>query len=344
MIAASAGYNKGMEIPKKIKAEMSAQQIPGLAVAIIKGDRPEYIGYHGFANLEHHVPVSADTVWEIASVTKPFTAQAVLLAMEEGRLELDHRLFEYLPTQMPTAWAEVTIRHILAHQSGIPSYTEADSYWALAGRDKSHTELLDLVRNKPLNFRPGERHAYDNTGYYLLGLLLESLYGKPYGEIISQKIASPLGLSATQANDYHTVIPGRAAGYDLLEGEIRNKPYYSPSNTFSAGLLLASLPDLIRWQVSLKAGLLLKAETLTEMLRPYPSLTKNERENRFSMGLGWFLVDHPRGRFIGHNGSIVGFASAFIHLPAPDLTLILLCNQSAVTAPHEILFRLVDGS
>jgi D-alanyl-D-alanine carboxypeptidase len=318
-----------------IEAAMRAQHIPGLALAILRGDEPLYTGYHGLANVEHGIPVTAATVWQIASITKPFTAQAILLLADEGRLDLDAPIAAYL-SDLPAAWQPVTIRHCLAHQSGIPSYTTPDAYWAQTRQDKSHAEILALVRDLPLNFPPGTRYSYDNTGFYLLGMVLEAITGQAYGDVIRDRILNPLGMTTARANDASAIIPNRAEGYTIVDGQIANAPPYSTSNTFSAGVLVAALPDLIRWRAALRPDGLLPADTLRTMLTPHPSAEGNERDNDFTMGLGWFLVDHPYGQFIGHNGSIAGFAAAFVHLIAHDLTLISLCNQGDVPEPHAL--------
>lgn len=325
-------------ISEYIDATMQEQQIPGLALAVLHGDTTLYEGYHGLVNLEHTTPVTAETVWELASITKPFTAQAILLLAEEHLLELDAPLSTYL-TDLPAAWQPITLRHCLAHQSGIPSYTAADAYWQRSRDDKTHAEVLDMVRDQPLNFAPGQRHSYDNTGYYLLGMVLEAVTGQSYGEVIRERICDPLGMSATRANDLRAIIPHRAAGYDLdADKTLVNRPPYSTSNTFSAGVLVSTLRDLMRWRVSLQPDGLLKPATLDTMLTPHVSAEGNELAHHFRLGLGWFLVDHDFGRFIGHNGSIVGFATSFAHFPVHDLTIISLCNQSSVPAPHALAF------
>jgi len=167
---------------------MAEQHIPGLALILQSGERRLYEGYHGFANLEHRVPVTSESVFEIASVTKLFTTQIILQMAQRGQLDLDSTLIDHLPEIIPTAWSAVTVRHVLTHQSGIPDYTNPPEYWALTRRNKTHTEVLALVNDKPLKFTPGTRNSYDNTGFYLLGLLIETICAEPYADVLQRVI------------------------------------------------------------------------------------------------------------------------------------------------------------
>lgn len=320
---------------------MHDQQIPGLACALHRGGSLVYEGYHGLANLEHDVPVTAESVFEIASVTKLFTAQAILRLAQEKRLTLDDPIHDYVPG-LPDAWRGVTIRHILIHQSGIPSFTEPPHYWEITREEKSLDQILALVRDQPLRYAPGERHNYDNTGFYLLGYVIERVSGIAYADYLKQTIFDPLGMTQTRTNDYTAVIPHRVHGYDLKEGVIVNKPYYSVTNTFSAGNVVSTVRDLLAWRASLFDDTILNADLRRLWWTPYPSQSANERANSFSIGLGWFMVDSPFGTFYGHNGGIQGFASSFIYYPQTDTTAIILVNTSRVTEPHRIAFAMLQ--
>jgi CubicO group peptidase (beta-lactamase class C family) len=314
------------------------QHIPGLSLIVQRGAQDTLVElYHGMANLEHKVPVTADTLFEIASVTKLFTAQAVLKLAQDGRIRLDNPISHYLD-QLPAAWQPVTIRHCLAHQSGLPSYTDPDAYWSQTRRDKTHVEVLDLVREKPLMFAPGGRYHYDNTGFYLLGLLIETVSGESYADYVARVIFKPLGMTGTQANDYARIIPNRADGYKFRDGALYNKQFYSTSNTFSAGILLSNPRDLLRWRRSLFNDQILNADYRRVWWTPHPSHAGNERGLGFSVGLGWFLVDSPAGTFAGHNGGIEGFAASFMYLFDHDLTVIALCSAGHVNEPHRLCF------
>lgn len=312
--------------------------IPGLSVAAVRGPDLLWATGWGLADVEWGIPATAETVYEIASITKIFTTTAVLRLVEAGHIQLDDRLHQHLP-DLPAAWQGVTIRHCLAHQSGLPSYTETDAYWKTTRLDVSRTELVGYVAQLPLLSAPGQRYRYDNTGFYLLGLLIEQVSGQAYGAFVVEQIARPLGLHDTVANDPYALVSRRAHGYtyDAALAAVRHKPYYSATGTFSAGVLLSSAADLALLAQQLHSDRWLSAASRQLMRTPHPSAEGNERALSFSVGLGWFFVDHPRGRFMGHNGGIQGFCSAFIHLLERDLTLVLLCNQDQVADPHDLL-------
>jgi D-alanyl-D-alanine carboxypeptidase len=327
---------------QNIQNLIDKKYIPGLAIGIRQGKTLIHRGNYGYANLEHRVPVSENSVFEIASVTKLFTAQAILRLAQAGNLKLDDALSAYVEN-LPEAWKTITIQNCLTHQSGIPSYTSVDRYWELQRHDKTHAEVLDLVRDLPLNFAPGTRHAYDNTGFYLLGMVIEAVSKKIYGDYLREEIFAPLGMNQTQANDYRRIVPDRAQGYVYRDGVMCNKDFYDVSNTFSAGILLSTVDDLLMWSETLFDDRSLNADYRKLWWRPHPSEVGNERGRNYSVGLGWFMVDHEAGQFLGHNGGIQGFASAFLYLPARDITAVALCNASHIEDPHEIALDVIQS-
>jgi CubicO group peptidase (beta-lactamase class C family) len=324
-----------------IEKAIAEQHAPGLALAIQQGDTILYEGYFGSANLEHDVPVTRNTVFEIASVTKLFTAQAVLRLAQEGKIRLDQPLTAHLDN-LPETWSPITIQHILMHQSGIPDYTSAERYWELHRRAKSHDEVLELVRDLPVLFAPGERYNYDNTGFYLLGLLIEKVAQMPYIDYLRRTIFEPQGMSRTQGNDYERIIPDRAQGYLYRDGAFHNKIFYDTSNTFSAGILVSNAADLLAWRASLYDDSILNAEYRHLWWTPHPSQAANEREFKFTMGLGWFIVDRPAGTFYGHGGGIPGFRSSFMHFRDADVTAVVLYNGEHIDAPENLALDVIQ--
>ncbi|HEY9650339.1 MAG TPA: serine hydrolase domain-containing protein, partial [Coleofasciculaceae cyanobacterium] len=178
-----------------IQATMAREHIPGLSVAVIQEGEPILVKGYGLANVEHSVPATEDTVYEIASIGKTFTATVTMMLVEEGVISLNDWIVDYLDNP-PEAWHPVTLKHILSHQSGIPSYTDAKNYWDITRLDLSKAEILALISELPLKFQPGDYSAYDNTGYYLLGLMLEKVTGQTYGELLRDRIFAPLGMNA----------------------------------------------------------------------------------------------------------------------------------------------------
>jgi D-alanyl-D-alanine carboxypeptidase len=321
---------------------ISQQHIPGLAIGIQQGDSVLHEGYYGKANIEHDVPVTESTVFEIASVTKLFTAQTILRLIQDGKIRFEDTIASYIDG-LPEAWKGVTIQHILAHQSGIPNYTSIDRYWELTRHAKSFTQILDLVRDLPMNFPPGKRHSYDNTGYYLLGKLIEVVEKRSYAEVLHGLIFDPLQMTQTQANDYARIIPHRAQGYVQREGVMHNKDFYDMSNTYSAGNVVSTVRDLLKWKRSLYDNTILNEDYRRLWWTPHPSEEANERQSGFNTGLGWFMVESKLGVFLGHNGGVAGFASSFIHFREVNVTGIALCNGSHIQEPHKILLDVIEA-
>jgi CubicO group peptidase (beta-lactamase class C family) len=321
---------------------MTEFHLPGLAVGIQRGSDLLHEGYYGLANLEHNVPISAVTVFEIASVTKLFTSQAILRLVQDGRIGLDDPVSRYV-TNLPETWQPITIRHCLAHQSGIPNYTAVKRYWQITREDKSHEDVLALVRDLPLNFAPGTRHAYDNTGFYLLGMVIEMVTQQPYGEFLRETIFAPLNMTHTLANDYDRIVPHRAQGYTYGNDSMHNKRFYDISNTFSAGILLSTVRDLLKWAKALHSDAILNPASRDLWWTPHLSQARNEQTSSYpyTLTLGWFIVDDPIVQFYGHNGGIEGFASAFLHVPSSDISAVVLTNCNFGSDPHKLALDLL---
>ncbi|OUL18228.1 serine hydrolase [Nostoc sp. 106C] len=315
---------------------MTKHQIPGLSVAVVQEGEPVLVKGYGLANVEHRVPATEKTVYEIASIGKTFTATATMMLVEEDVISLDEAIADYLD-HLPLAWQSVTIKQILSHQSGIPNYTHAPNYWEITRLDLSKSEILALVTDLPLKFPPGEFSAYDNTGYYLLGLMLEKLTKKSYGDFLRQRIFEPLGMNATVMNHPRDIVLHRAAGYRFLESKLVNKPYYSPSVTYSAGGQLSSIEDMVKWEQELYSATLLKQATLDLMWTPHPPNRGDDWEKlRYVAGLGWWILNYSDRRVVSHNGSILGFASNITRFIDDKITVIVLCNLDQVSRPDAI--------
>lgn len=328
-------------IDEYIQNVMTENQIPGMSVAVVKEGKLLLVKGYGTANLEQNVPATEKTVYEVASVGKTFTASVVMMLVEERVIELDRAVAEYLDN-LPQAWHSVTVRHILSHQSGLPSYTEVDNYWTDVIRYRlSQTEIIDLVRDLPLMFEPGEYSSYDNTGYYLLGMMLQQITGKSYADLMQERLFKPLNMTATRMNNPNEIVPHRSSGYHLHKDKLINKPYYSPSVTFSAGGQLSSIEDMVKYERELCNPTLLQQSTLDLMWTHHPpSSRKIWQPERYAgylrAGLGWFMPDYQNKRVVAHNGSIVGFASNITRFLDDRLTVILLCNLDKIIRPDAI--------
>ncbi|MBN4004594.1 serine hydrolase domain-containing protein [Nostoc sp. LPT] len=326
-----------------IRAVMTQNQIPGLSVAVVQEGEPVLVKGYGLANVEHSVPATEHTVYEIASVGKTFTATAIMILVEQGIISLEDAIADYLDC-LPITWQNVvTIGHILSHQSGIPSYTDASNYWEITHLNLSKSEILALVTHLPLKLQPGEFSAYDNTGYYLLGLLLEKVTEQSYGDLLQERIFAPLEMNATVMNNPSDIVPNRAAGYQLTNSKLVNKPYYSPSVTYSAGGQLSSVEDMVKWEQALCAETLLKQSTLDLMWTPHFPNQGDDWENlRYVAGLGWWVFNYDDRRVVGHNGSILGFASNITRFIDDKITVILLCNLDKISRPDAIAKKIAE--
>jgi D-alanyl-D-alanine carboxypeptidase len=319
-----------------IRETMSKHQIPGLSVAVVREGEPVLVKGYGLANVEHSVPATEKTVYEIASVGKTFTATATMMLVESGIIALDDAIAQYLD-DLPLAWQSVTIKQILSHQSGLPNYTEAANYWEISRVDLSKSEILALVTHLPLKFPPGEFSAYDNTGYYLLGLMLEEVTKQSYADLLQQRIFQPLGMSATVMNHPRDIVLHRAAGYRFLQEKLLNKPYYSPSVTYSAGGQLSTVEDMVKWEQALCNATLLKPATLDLMWTPHPpNKGDNWEKLRYVAGLGWWVLNYDNRRVVSHNGSILGFASNMTRFMDDKITVIVLFNLDKISRPDAI--------
>ena len=339
--------NQLTAIDKRIQNIMTQQQIPGMSVAVVKEGKPLLAKGYGIANLEHSVPATEKTVYEVASVGKTFTAFVVMMLVEAGEIELDKAIANYLD-DLPPAWHCVKIKHILSHQSGLPSYTDVDNYWKdIIRYELSQAEIIALVKDLPLKFQCGEYYCYDNTGYYLLGMMLEQLTGKAYADLMQERLFEPLKMNATKMNDPREIVLHRASGYRLPRNQLINKPYYNPSLTYSAGGQLSSIEDMVKYERELFRPTLLQQSTLNLMWTPnYPLYRKNWQQKGCVeypvAGFGWWMPSYPNKKIVTHNGSIVGFASNITRFIDDRLTVILFCNLDRIIRPDAIAKEIAD--
>src|SRR4051812_31670906 len=215
---------------------------PGAAVLIAKDGKVLLRKAYGLANLELDVPMRPDMVFEIASVTKQFTAAAVLLLQERGKLSVNDEITKYMP-DYPTHGQRITIDHLLSHSSGIP---ELD-WWPRRREDMKVQQIIDLFKDKPLDFNPGEKLSYSNSGYILLGAIIEKASGKRYEDFVEQEIFAPLGMKRSRYGHRDEIVPGLVASYDQAEEGYRVAEYFSLSQPYAAGGLLSTVDDLALW-------------------------------------------------------------------------------------------------
>ena len=306
-------------------APVKAVNQAGLAVAVVKGRDTLLMRGYGFADLENQVPVTPQTVFRIGSITKQFTSSAVMQLVEQGKIGLDDDITKYLPN-IPTHGRRVLVRHLLNHTSGIPSYTDiGPRFGAVMRRDLPHDSLVAIVAHDSLLFEPGTHFYYNNTGYFVLGMLLEKVTGKPYGDYLAERLFTPNGLTSTVYCGTRRLIPHRAQGYDRGRDGFTNADFLSMDLPYAAGSLCSTVGDLVAWTGKLAAGQVVSAASYKEMTTPVRFATG--RPMTYGFGLA---ADTMGGRrVISHGGGINGFTSQLTYVPQDSLIVAVLGNTSS---------------
>jgi D-alanyl-D-alanine carboxypeptidase len=303
-----------------VKNEMATHQIPGLALKVVWHGKEIKTAAYGFANLEWDVPATPETVFEIGSVTKQFTAACILLLAEQGKLSLDDKISKYLQNT-PASWTNITIRHLLTHTSGVKNYTGLDGFEL--SRHLTQAQFIAQIGELPLVFAPGEKFSYCNTGYNLLGYIIENVSGKKYWEFLSENILGPLKMSATTNREPSRILKLRAAGYeqDKTNGLVNRDVDYT--GLFSAGEIVSTVGDLMKWDAALDTEKILKNSSKKLMWTP----GKLNSGKSISYGFGWFAGTLNGHKNIGHPGATSGFSAANERFPDDGLEIVLLCNS-----------------
>ena len=265
-LAAAATPDQIARIDARFRAAYPASG-PGAAVIVVQDGKTVLRAGYGFANVELGVPVRPDMVFRVGSATKQFTSACILKLVEQGKLRLDDPISKYFP-DYPAAGRTVTLEQLLTHTSGIRSATDMPAWYPHMREDWTVSELIDFFKNEPLDFAPGSRWHYSNSGYILLGAILEKVTGRPYEEIVADWIFRPLGMKNTRYGSEAPIIPGRADGYRMTPDGVINAPYLSMTQPFSAGALVSTVDDLARWQSALDRGEVLSAESRRRMWTP----------------------------------------------------------------------------
>lgn len=285
---------------------------------------------YGFANLEWNIPDSPTTKFRLGSITKQFTAASILLLEERGKLKIEDPLKKYLP-DAPAAWDKITIYSLLTHTSGIPSFTSFPDYRSTEATPTTPEQLVARFRDKPLNFQPGEKWEYSNSGYVLLGYLLEKVSGESYEDFVQENVFKPLGMTDSGYDSNSAVIQHRASGYAPSRNGPVNAGYIDMTIPFSAGALYSTTGDLLRWEQGLFGGKVLSAASLQKMTTPF--------KEDYAFGL---LVRTVSGRkVIDHGGGIEGFNTEMAYYPDDKLTVIVLANLNG-PARDEIASKLAS--
>lgn len=311
------------EIDEIVKTVVGEQD-PGMAVAVIKNGQLAHGKGYGLANLEWNIAAQPDTVFGLASLTKQFTAAAILLLERQGLLRLNDPLTHFLPNY-PTHGRTITVAHLLTHTSGIVPYNEVDNFFDLYMRKRfSHEEVLALFQDLPLEFEPGTRYKYNNSGYYLLGMIIEILSSKRYEQFLQEQIFTPVGMKDTYYMWNEALIPRRAGGYVKTEQGYRIVPYLDMTIPFAGGALGSTLTDLVRWDAALEQGQVLSKQMLKRMYTPAQLADGTTTE----YGFGWGVGDYRGHRVVYHQGEINGFITFLARFLDDAVTVVLLSNAN----------------
>jgi CubicO group peptidase (beta-lactamase class C family) len=296
---------------------------PGAAVLLVKDGEILCRTAVGRANLEHQIPMQPGMPFPLASLTKPITCTAVLQLVESGQLALNDTIDRLLPGY-PRGETPVTVEHLMTHTSGIPEYTELPAWWAIHRQDVSTGQLMDLFKALPHAFPPGTEWLYSNSGYLVLGAIIEAVSGMSYGEFVSRHIFAPLGMSSTFYDpDPGRIVPHLVSGYSRVPGGYANAEYFSLTHFHAVGGLTSTVDDLARWFAALRAGTLISAQSFRSMWTPYR--LRDGRSARY--GYGWWLGTCLGQPAAEHYGSRPGFSNYLLALPDDDLLVVILSND-----------------
>jgi CubicO group peptidase (beta-lactamase class C family) len=301
---------------------------PGVTVIVVKDGKTLLRKAYGLADVKDKRPLAADTPMRLGSITKQFTSTAILMLVDEGKIKLDDDISVYLP-DYPTQGKKITIEHLLTHTSGIVSYTGKPNYMAGMQKDLTVQQMVDSFKNDPLEFAPGSRYKYNNSGYFLLGAIIEKVSGQTYDKFVEQRIFVPLGMRRSAYEGHERDKAPRALGYSGAPGGFEPAAPLSMTQPYAAGSLVSTVDDLARWDAAVSSGKLLKAASWQRAFTPYTLSSGSST----GYGYGWETGTLRGAQMIGHGGGINGFNTYALRLPAEKLYVAVLSNADSGLQP-----------
>jgi CubicO group peptidase (beta-lactamase class C family) len=327
--AAPAADSRSEKADAIVREAMRTHQIPGVCLGVIRNGHLEKATGYGYADVELKVRVTPQSLFQSGSVAKQFTAAAIMMLVAEGKIALDDPIAKYLPEAREAAWKDATVRQLLTHTSGIPDiFGENDDDSYTKGildfhRDYTEDELLHRYVGLTLDFKPGDRWNYSNTGYELLGFLIHRITGLFYGDFLQKRIFEPLQMTSTRIISEEDIVPNRVSGYRIIDGRLKNQEWIAPSlNTLADGGLYTNLVDLAKWDAALYGEKLLSRAALDQMWTP---VLLNSGKT-YPYGFGWELGDVNGHPVQFHTGSNQGFWISISRYVRDRLTIIVLTN------------------
>lgn len=307
---------------------LATTHTPGLSIAVVKGPDTLVMKGYGFADRDAHRPATAATVYHIGSITKQFTSSAIMRLVQQGKLSLDGDVSKYLP-DVPFHGRNITIRELLNHTSGIHSYTSKKEWAAHWSEDLTPRQVVAFVDQDSLDFAPGTRFLYNNTGYVLLGMVIEKVTGEPYATYLQHDLFTPLGLARTSYCPSHPADTTFAAGYAVESTTVKPATYLSMTHPFSAGALCSSVRDIVRWQRALSSGRVVNARSY--QLMTTSDTTADGKPTKYGFGEAMGTLEGKP--WIGHEGGINGFTTVTLFLPKDSLDVVVFTNAEAGPNP-----------
>lgn len=316
---------------------LASGKAAGMSIAVVKGRDTLALKGYGFADLEFDVPTPERAVYEIGSITKQFTASAILLLQERDKLSLDDHITKYLPTY-PTRGHTIRLRRLLDHTSGIKGYTELREFGAFMMRHEPRDSLVALFSKKPFDFAPGEGQIYNNSAYFLLGLIIEKTSGMSYADFVKKNLFEPAGMTDSRYCSERAIFKGRAHGYDTGKDGLQRAGYLDHLWPYAAGSLCSSAGDLVAWNRALHNGKILSPASYKELITP--GTLNDGTRLRYAKGLAVHSVHGHR--VIEHGGGINGFLSVSSYYPDDDAIIVVLINTAGPVDPDDVASSLVD--
>ena len=330
----TTGYTQNLEskIDKLLVSKYKSNQ-PGATALVAKGGKVIYRKAFGNANLELNVNMKPENVFEIGSMTKQFTAVSILMLLEQGKLNLDDEITKFIP-DYPTQGKTIKVHHLLNHTSGIKSYTSMQSFMKLARNDMSPSELIDVFKNEPMDFDPGEKYLYNNSAYIILGYIIEKLSGQTYADFVENNIFKKIDMNSSHYGSMTKLIENRASGYQKRDGYV-NADYLSLTLPYAGGSLMSNVDDMLKWQQAIKNNIFIKKETTTKAFTNYAL----NNGNKINYGYGWSHNLIHNTPTIEHGGGIFGYTTMGVYVPGEDVYVVVLTNCNC-NSPTEVAVKI----
>ena len=316
---------------------IGSDRVAGISVGVMQGEETLLFETYGYADLEYDIPMPYDAVHEIGSITKQFTSVAMLKLWEEGKVDFDADVTAYLP-DFDTQGHTISVRRLFDHTSGIRDYLRIDSFAAIVGEEHPRDTLVSLIEAAPYDFVPGEALIYSNSGFFLLGLIIEKVSGKSYADYLDEQFFEPLDMEDSSYCSSTAVRKNRAHGYDGGPDGLQLKEYIDHTWPYAAGSLCSTVRDQLAWLRALHTERVLSPEAYRMLITPRP--LPHGMTPRYAMGVGHRTI--PTGRVIDHGGGIPGYRSFSRYYPDDDLSIVVLFNTNGPVGPDSVTDRIAE--